>query len=55
MGDSDKAQKMLLDHNDEFAEVFSVFALKNKIHLLSKIKNKPLHLLPIILAVMDGV
>ena len=33
MGAFDKAQKMLLDHNDEFAEVFSVFALKNKIHL----------------------
>ena len=33
MGEPDKTQKMLLGYNDEFAEVFSVFALKNKIQI----------------------
>ena len=37
MGNQDQTEKMLLDFNDEFAEVFSVLAFKNKI----KINKKP--------------
>ena len=33
MGEYDKSQKMLLDHDEEFAEVFSVLALDNRIQL----------------------
>ena len=33
MGNQDQTEKMLLDFNDEFAEVFSVLAFKNKIKI----------------------
>ena len=39
MGRPDQTEKMLLDLNDEFAEVFSVFAFKNKL----KLKPEALH------------
>ena len=31
MGKPDQTEKMLLDYNDEFAEIFSAFVFKNKV------------------------